>query len=74
MSAISGLQGLSPTLNVIKFTKQIAIANKEAIICGWPLIKKELTQNKTKFIPVDSEHYSIYSLINGLKNTNDLEL
>jgi 1-deoxy-D-xylulose-5-phosphate reductoisomerase len=70
MSAISGLAGLDPTLKIIKHTKKIAIANKESIICGWSLIKKELYKYKTKFIPVDSEHYSIYSLIGGLKNNN----
>ena len=68
MSSISGLVGLKPTINIIKFTKQIAIDNKESIICGWPLIKKELLKYKTKFIPVDSEHYSIYSLLGGLNN------
>ena len=63
MSAISGIDGLKPTYEIIKHTKLIAIANKEAIICGWPLIKRELDKNKTKFIPVDSEHFSIwYSL------------
>jgi len=72
MNAISGLDGLYPTLKIIKFTKKIAIANKESIICGWPLIKKLLLKNKTKFVPVDSEHYSIYSLIGNLKN-NDIE-
>ena len=72
MSAISGLDGLDPTLKMIQFTKKIAIANKESIICGWPLIKEELLKCKTKLIPVDSEHYSIYSLIGGLKN-NDIE-
>ena len=40
MCAISGLEGLSPTLDVIEFTKNIAIANKESLICGWNLIKK----------------------------------
>ena len=35
MSSISGLEGLIPTLDIIKFTKNIAIANKESIICGW---------------------------------------
>ena len=70
MNAISGLVGLDPTLKIIKFTKKIAIANKESIICGWPLIKKKLIKNNTKFIPIDSEHYSIYSLIGYLKNTN----
>ena len=70
MSSISGIEGLEPTIKIIKFTKKIAIANKESIICGWPLIKKELLKNKTKFIPIDSEHYSIYSLIGKSKNVN----
>tara|TARA_B100000787_G_scaffold52739_1_gene38097 strand:+ start:919 stop:2073 length:1155 start_codon:yes stop_codon:yes gene_type:complete len=66
MSAISGLDGLKPTMDMIKFTKIIAIANKEAIICGWSLIKKQLKKFKTKFVPVDSEHFSIwYALKNN---------
>ena len=72
MSAISGIGGLLPTYKMIKFTKLIAIANKESIVCGWPIIKKELKRNKTKFIPVDSEHFSIFSLLND-KNINDIE-
>ncbi len=71
MSSISGLGGLLPTHKIIKHTKLIAIANKEAIICGWPLIKKELKINKTRFIPVDSEHFSIFSL---LKNHHKEEI
>ena len=66
MSSIIGLSGLEPTLKIIKHTKKIAIANKESIICGWNLISKELHKFKTKFIPVDSEHFSIwYGLINN---------
>jgi len=68
MSAISGLEGLKPTLEIIKFSKTIAIANKESIICAWNLIKKKLKKYKTKFIPVDSEHFSIWSLLKGNKN------
>ena len=68
MSAITGFHGLKPTLEIIKFTKVIAIANKESIICGWSLIKKNLDKYKTKFIPVDSEHFSIWSLINNSKH------
>ena len=63
MSAISGLEGLRPTLKIIKKTKRIAIANKESIICGWELIQKEMKKYKTEFIPVDSEHFSIWSVI-----------
>jgi 1-deoxy-D-xylulose-5-phosphate reductoisomerase len=60
MSSISGIEGFKPTIEIIKYTKKIAIANKEAIICGWDLIEKQLKKNKTDFIPVDSEHFSIW--------------
>ena len=60
MSSISGIQGLEPTIKIIKYTKKIAIANKESIICAWDLINKEILKNKTTFIPVDSEHFSIW--------------
>ena len=72
MSAISGIGGLLPTYEIINHTKLIAIANKESIICGWPIIKKKLKKNKTKFIPVDSEHFSIFSLLLN-KNINEVE-
>ena len=72
MSAISGIGGLLPTYKIIKHTKLIAIANKEAIVCGWPIIKNELKKNKTKFIPIDSEHFSIFSLLDD-KNKNNIE-
>ena len=70
MGAISGFEGLKPILDIIKFTKVIAIANKESIICGWQLIKKELDKYKVKFIPIDSEHFSIFSLIADNKKNN----
>ncbi len=68
MSSITGLDGLYPTLSSIKFTKNILIANKEAIICGWNLIKKQMFKYKTNFIPVDSEHFSIWSLLKDNEN------
>ena len=67
MSSITGIEGLNPTLEIIKYTKKIAIANKESIVCGWGLIKKSLKKNKTEFIPVDSEHFSLWY---ALKNIN----
>tara|TARA_B100001123_G_C15275333_1_gene1011952 strand:- start:373 stop:1536 length:1164 start_codon:yes stop_codon:yes gene_type:complete len=65
LNSISGIDGLEPTINIIKFSKKIAIANKESIICGWNLINKEIIKNKTKFIPLDSEHFSIFKLLNN---------
>ena len=72
MSSISGFDGLKPTIQIIKKTKTIAIANKESIICGWNLIKKQLNKYKTKFIPVDSEHFSIWSVIKNV-NPNQID-
>ena len=70
MSSIIGINGLEPTLNIIKYSKKIAIANKESIICGWNLINKELKRNKTQFIPVDSEHFSLWFGLQNLKIEN----
>ena len=72
MCAISGIAGLDSTISSISITKSIAIANKESIICAWNLIEKELIQNKTKFIPVDSEHFSIWSLLKN-ESVNSVE-
>jgi len=66
MSSITGIHGLEPTLKIIKYSKRIAIANKESIICGWNLINKELKKNNTDFIPVDSEHFSLWYGIQNL--------
>ena len=69
MSSIVGLDGLLPTINLIKYTKNIAIANKESIICGWNLIEQNLKKFKTNFIPVDSEHFSIWHALNKSQKT-----
>ena len=67
MSSILGIQGLKPTIEIIKHTRKIAIANKEAIICGWDLIENMLGKYKTKFIPVDSEHFSIWYALKDIE-------
>ena len=63
ISAIPGIAGLRPTIEMISFSKKILIANKEAIICGWNLIKRKSEKYKTSLIPIDSEHYSILRLL-----------
>ena len=67
VSAIPGIAGLAPVLKLIKLSDKILIANKEAVICGWSLIKKKAKQNGTQLIPIDSEHYSIFKLIENCK-------
>jgi len=76
MSSIIGLDGLKPTIDIIKHTKTIVIANKESIVCGWNLIEKELKKYKSKFIPVDSEHFSLWYALrnNDIKNIEKIYL
>ena len=61
--AIPGIAGLQPTITMIKHSKKVLLANKESIICGWNIIKSEALKNKTKILPIDSEHYSIFQLL-----------
>jgi 1-deoxy-D-xylulose-5-phosphate reductoisomerase len=72
VAAISGIAGLLPTINIIKFSKKILIANKESIICGWKFIFNELKKNHCDFTPIDSEHFSILNLIEN-KNINSIK-
>ena len=68
VSAIPGIAGLKPTILFTKISKKILIANKEAIICGWHLIKKDAIRHKTELISIDSEHFSINTLLKNFPN------
>ena len=68
MSAIVGLAGLQPTIDAIKVSKTVAIANKETIICGWEILSKSVKKYKTEIVPVDSEHFSIMELTKNIRD------
>jgi len=68
MSAIVGLAGLQPTVDAIKVSKTVALANKETIICGWHILKKLKNKYRTEILPVDSEHFSIMELTQNAKD------
>jgi 1-deoxy-D-xylulose-5-phosphate reductoisomerase len=72
MVSIVGIDGLKPSIQLIKYSQNIGIVNKESLICGWNLIKKDLIKFKTKFIPIDSEHFSIFSLVKD-HNPDEIE-
>ena len=67
ISAIPGIIGLKPTIYLIKLSKKILLANKESVICGWDLIRREIKKYNTTLVPIDSEHYSIMNLIKNHK-------
>ncbi len=72
MISVTGLDGLQPSIILSKISKNLAIVNKESLICGWDLINKQIKKFKTNFVPIDSEHFSIYTLLKNY-NVNDIE-
>ena len=72
MAAIVGIAGLQPTIDAIKISKTVALANKESIICGWDILSKFVKKHKTEILPVDSEHFSILELTKGV-NDDEVE-
>lgn len=62
ISAIMGFAGLVPTLNAIKAKNDIAIANKESLVCAGEIIMTEAKKNKVKILPIDSEHNAIFQV------------
>lgn len=65
LCAIVGTAGFAPVLSAIRAHKKIALASKEILVLAGELIMNEVHANKTKFIPVDSEHSAIYQCLQG---------
>jgi 1-deoxy-D-xylulose-5-phosphate reductoisomerase len=63
--AISGSQALFPVLRAVKCGKQIALANKEAMVMAGPLIISLAKKNKASIIPIDSEESAIWQCLEG---------
>ena len=74
MSAVVGLAGLQPTIDAIKISRTVALANKETIICGWPILSKLVKKHKVEIVPVDSEHFSIMELTRGIHDSEVEEI
>lgn len=70
--AISGMSALMPLMSAIKNKKDIALANKEALVVAGEIIINEAKKNKVRIIPVDSEHSAIFQCLHG-KNINELK-
>lgn len=65
VSAITGIDGLRPTLAAIRSGKRVALANKESmVVAGW-LLKKEARASGGEIIPVDSEHSGVFQCLQG---------
>ena len=65
LTALVGFSGLRPTVAAIKAGKVIALANKETLVAGGPVVTAMAKQYKTPILPVDSEHSAIFQCLMG---------
>jgi 1-deoxy-D-xylulose-5-phosphate reductoisomerase len=63
VSAITGIQGLKPTLAAIQAGKKIALANKESMVVAGPFLQTQARRAGAEIVPVDSEHSGIYQCL-----------
>lgn len=71
VTAIVGMIGIMPTIEAIKAGKDIALANKETLVCAGHIIMPLVRQYNVSLYPVDSEHSAIFQAING-ENDNEI--
>ncbi len=65
VSAMTGTLGLLPTLKAIDAGKNVALANKEALVSGGRLVMELAKKRGVEILPVDSEHSAIFQCLNG---------
>ncbi|MBR2930683.1 MAG: 1-deoxy-D-xylulose-5-phosphate reductoisomerase [Clostridia bacterium] len=66
VNAVSGSDGLLPTLEVIESGKRLALANKESLVVAGDIVMESARQRGAQILPVDSEHCAIFqSMMSG---------
>ena len=66
VTGIVGCAGLLPTIAAIKAGKDIALANKETLIAGAPVVLPLVEKHQVKLLPADSEHSAIFQCLQGV--------
>ena len=65
LTAVVGMMGIRPTISAIKAGKDIALANKETLVCAGHIIMSLAKEKNVSILPVDSEHSAIFQSLNG---------
>ncbi len=71
VNAIVGFAGLPVTIAALSEGKTLALANKESLIAGGPVVQKARKSMKSSIIPVDSEHSALYQCLHGYRSDYD---
>ncbi len=66
INAVVGAIGLEPTLAALRLGKRVALANKESLVCGGPLVLEAACAGGGELVPIDSEHSAVLQCLNGV--------
>ncbi len=72
LTAVVGSAGLEPTLAAIAAGKDIALANKETLVCAGALVTRAARERGVKLLPVDSEHSAIFQCLQGCAHRGEV--
>lgn len=67
VTSLVGMIGIEPTIAAIKAGKDIALANKETLVCAGELIMSLAKQYHVNILPIDSEHGAVFQCMQALK-------
>ena len=65
LNAVTGFAGLAITLQAIERGLDLALANKESLVCGGSFLMEKLAASRSRILPVDSEHAALFQLLEG---------
>lgn len=68
LNAIVGVAGLKPTIWALEAGKQLALANKESLVCAGAIVMDLAARKGIRILPVDSEHSAIFQSLGGRPN------
>lgn len=71
LNAVVGFAGLEPSAAAAEAGNDIALANKESLVSGGPVLTRLVKENNIKLLPVDSEHNAIFQLLEGHQSELD---
>jgi 1-deoxy-D-xylulose-5-phosphate reductoisomerase len=66
LNAVVGSAGLEATLAALEAGIDVALANKESLVAGGPLVRDALARSRARLLPVDSEHSALHQLLDGV--------
>jgi 1-deoxy-D-xylulose-5-phosphate reductoisomerase len=67
--AVVGIAGLPPLMECLDNDINVALANKESLVCGGHIVREKLKSSRSEMFPVDSELCAIYQCLHGTDTT-----